>query len=194
VSGRKFKGVKTMKSLKSRKLLVVLVVLLLCGMMFLIYKVLLKPKPSELFLRYVLDPIPASVKNIKADQCGAFRGYEYVFRFDINRADLDLIIKSRPFREAQIINCQDGNLFWVWKGSHDGDAYNGDAYDGGAFSTGLKRRKLSWYTLESWEEPETYALVKEDKVKGVDTRDIQVLFYNAKLGQAFFIVYFSWGT
>jgi hypothetical protein len=178
-----------MKSLKSRKLLVVLVVLLLCGMMFLIYKVLLKPKPSELFLRYVLDPIPASVKNIKADQCGAFRGYEYVFRFDINRTDLDLIIKSRPFSEAQNIICQGGIIYWEWKFTHFTDKY-----DSRGFHVYDERRKPSWYTLESWEEPETYALVKEDKVNGVDTEDIQVLVYNAKLGQAFFIVYFSWGT
>jgi hypothetical protein len=171
-----------MKSLKSRKLLVVLVVLLLCGTMFLIYSTLLKPKPSELFLKYVLDPIPASVTNMKVKQMGAFRGHTYVFRFDINRADLDLIIQSRPFREAQIINCQGGNLFWVWKDSNDGLAFSIDA------------GKLSWYTLESWEEPETYALVKEGKSsKGVETTDIQVLFYNAKLGQAFFIVDYFWG-
>lgn len=179
-------NISKMKSLKSRKLLIVLAVLFLCSTMFLIYSKLLKP--PKLFRRYVLNPIPESVTNIKADQVGAFRGYQFVFRFDINRADLDLIIKSRPFREAKITDyLGGGGLYLVFRvGSFYPEGQSFGIY-------GAKRHKPSWYTLESWEKPETYALVKEEKVKGEDTIDIQVLIYNTKLEQAFFIIYYCWG-
>ncbi|MGD8785928.1 MAG: hypothetical protein PVJ60_00765 [Phycisphaerales bacterium] len=171
-----------------RKLPTFLFVLFLCGTVLLIYScdTLLMPPASELFKQYVMDPIPASVTNIKADQPKTIGGYGYVFRFDINRADLDLIIKSRPFREAQLTNFSDsGSISWNWKGL---PSYGSIGERGRGFGIyGVKRRKPSWYTLESWENPETYALVEEKK--DVNTSDIQVLIYNVKLGQAFFIVF-----
>ncbi len=177
-------SVSTMKKLKSRKSLIVYVVLSLFGAVFLIYviSILRKSSTSELFRWYVLDPIPASVTGIKVDQPHKIRGYTYVFRFDINRADLDRIVESRPFREAQITGfLGGGSLFFKWKGSPN-PIGNGFSMYG--------TRKPSWYTLESWDNPETYALVQE--VKDVKTSDIQVLIYNGRLGQAFFIVSHYW--
>ena len=92
----------------------------------------------------------------------------------------------RPFREAQITSFLDGgSLCWNWKGL---TSYGHIGERGRGFRIYVtKRRKPSWYTLESWDGPEAYALVKE----GMDgnTSDTKVLIYNARLGQAFFIVF-----
>ena len=186
-------GISKTKSSKSRKLRVVLVVLVLCVTALFIYNIFKPLNPSKLFRRFVLDPIPASVTNIKADQPVSVRGYEYVLLFNINREDLNRIVKSRPFREAQLSISKDGGyIFWEWKGWKDLPKSGHMRERGGGFPVySYPERKPSWYTLESWDNPELYLIVPSVPRKKNEP-DNQYLIYNAGLGQAFFIVFRYW--
>ncbi|HUU18795.1 MAG TPA: hypothetical protein VMW72_16715 [Sedimentisphaerales bacterium] len=70
---------------------------------------------STAFRRYVLNPIPESVTNIRADQPKKIRGYRYTFRFKINRDDLGLLINSRPFMRVWNVKYKNRNLSWYWE-------------------------------------------------------------------------------
>ena len=70
--------------------------------------------PEETFRQYVLNPIPKSVKNIRADQPKNFGGYRYTFRFNINRGDLALLTDSRPFVRIWNVKYQEGDIWWTW--------------------------------------------------------------------------------
>ena len=177
-----------MRAHRLQKLTVLLVVLCLCAIVLSIYvmRIQWKLRASDLFREYIMDPVPASVADVKADQPKTIGGYGYVFRFAVKRTDLELIRKSRPFREAQITSYMGGgSLYWDWKdvpsSGHIGEK-------GRAFSMyGTRLRAPPWYDLESWDSPETYVLVKDDK--DGNTLENQVLVYNAELGQAYFIVF-----
>jgi len=176
-------GAPAVKSPKPQKLVPVVAFLFLLVLVFIICLVsfLQRRGAADLFRQYVVDPIPESVTHIKVDQPKTVGGYGYVFRFEINRTDMDRIVKSQPFGEAQISGfLGGGGLSFESKDSFRPVGTMFHVYQS-------KKRMPSWYTLESWDNPETYILMQE--VKDPNTSDIQVLIYNAILGQAFFIVF-----
>src|SRR4030042_1051976 len=75
-------------------------------------------EPRALFRRYVLKPVPQSVAEIRVDQPKSIRGYGYVFRFRISKADLSLILDSRSLEPITGMYVgSDGNyLGWNWGG------------------------------------------------------------------------------
>ncbi|MHC4439476.1 MAG: hypothetical protein ACYS3S_19135, partial [Planctomycetota bacterium] len=73
-----------------------------------------KEGASQLFRQYILDPIPKSVTNIRADQPKKILGYKYTFRFNINRDDLALLIDSRHFMRVWNVKYKNGYLYWGW--------------------------------------------------------------------------------
>ncbi len=173
----------TMRSPKSRRLVIVVLVLSFFGAMFLIYDKLRAP---DLFRQYVVNPIPASVSQIKVDHPMKHKGgsYGYVFRFDVNREDFEHIRESRPFREAEEISYVGGEgISWDWK---DWDLMKPGGERGSGFSMYALVSKPSWYDLPTWEDPEAYALRQVDEN---NNKDIQVLLYNSELGQAYFITF-----
>lgn len=143
-------------------------------------------RAHALFRQYIMDTIPASVTQIRADQARGASSYRCVLRFAINRTDVELIRRSRPFREAQITGYMSGgSLCWDWKESLPGGE------KGRSFSV-YGSHAPSWYDLESWNSPEAYILVKQDK--NGNTSEFQVLTYNGASGHAFFIVVHYSGT
>jgi len=76
------------------------------------------PLPEKrLFQEHILDPIPASVGDLKVDQPRVSDGYGYVFHFTITSEDLDRIIGSRPFeRIPHVIYGSDGYLYYCGTG------------------------------------------------------------------------------
>jgi hypothetical protein len=165
---------------------VIVVVLCLCGVTLSIYavRILQKRHASNLFRQYVLDPVPTSVTHMKADQPITIGGYGYVFRFAINSTDLELIRKSRPFREAEIEMHADSHVGWTWKGLPSSGNLGEIGSGLTVYGTG---REPYWFDLESWKNPETHALLQKDKDANIS--DIQILIYNAELGHAYFIVF-----
>ncbi len=167
------------------KFMVVAVVFSLLGAGLLTYLigVLRRPAGDDLFREYILDPIPGSVTDIKVDQPKTHGGYGYVFRFALNRADLELIRQSGPLRETEDIISDDTGLLWTWK---DWESTETSGERAVAFSMYALAPSPSWYDLSAWENPEAYALRQEDKEENTD---IQVLLYNDELGQAYFITF-----
>ena len=148
-------------------------------------------KASETFRKYVLNPIPKSVTNIKADQPKWIRGYRYTFRFGINRDDLALIINSGPFVKVWKVKYKDGNLSWQW--NCDGFLGIGPTSEMSCYD---HTHEPSWFKLGLWDNPETYAFWKEGDLVNVERfekdssgpTEIKVLLYNEKEAEAYFIV------
>ena len=195
------------RSFMWRRSLLIRVVLCICGVVLVtwVVNILRRPSASVLFRWYVVEPIPASVAHIEVDQPMTHGGYGYVFRFAVNQADFELILKSRPFRRAYSAMRRDGHVLTLrwWKDLKDStvtkseggevhtfpevdgvSAHNFPVYD-------RTRRQPSWYNLATWHDPDTYAWIQTDRD---DLDDKQVLIYNSRLGQAYFIVFDYRGT
>jgi hypothetical protein len=166
-----------------RKLAIVLAALCLGVAILSIYAIRgrQEARAHALFRQYIMGPIPASVAQIRADQARGASSYRCVLRFAIDKTDVELIRRSRPFREARITGYMGGgSLWWDWKDFPSSGGEKSRAF--GVYGSDAP----SWYDLESWDNPETYILVKEDK--SGNTSEIQVLMYNSASGYAFFII------
>ena len=171
--------------MKTRRLKLIIAFFLLGVVFIYMLSVLWKAHVENLFREYVQNPIPESVAQIKVDKAMSKRkGYGYVFRFNIEREDFESIRKSRSFRKAIINSYVKGNgLSWEWE---DWDSTKTDEVRGVSFSMYALVHKPLWYDLPTWENPEAYAL---RKLGSNNNRDTQVLLYNSKLGQAYFITF-----
>ena len=140
------------------------------------------PPPSEIFRQHLLDPIPKSVINIKADQpMNVLSSYRYTLRFNINRADVAELIYSNSLVRVWNVKYRDGDLFWAW------DTWRGLSTNGVTiivYDSRRWRRKPKWFRPELWDNPEAYAFRK----KIGNRMYSQVLLYNEKEGEAYFIV------
>lgn len=164
--------------------LLALIVLALSGSLVFILTYLSRLPAPDLFRQYVLDPIPASVNHIKVVQTKRGSGYMYVFRFHTNREDLDLLLASRALSEIQITNVWSDGEIW-WKSMPTAWLPNKH------YSVLLfHKAPPSWYTLPSWESPESYAFVKESGDSRGRER-VQILVYSPRLEQAFFVTRYS---
>ena len=144
---------------------------------------------SEAFKRYILDPIPESVTNIKMDQPKNFQGYRYVFRFNINRNDLDLLIHSEPFVRVWNVEYEDGDLSWKWKWDPPDGRYGRTiiCYD--------YTREPSWFRLKQWDAYEAYVFERVGNLLNMETvfkksdgpTNRKVLLYNENESEAYFI-------
>jgi len=154
------------------------------------------PPPSEVFRQHIMDAIPESVTNIKADRPSIIGGYTYVLRFNISRTDLDSIINSRPFQRVWNVEYRNGNLDWAWDRS---GPFGIPRYISSKIIYDRQGpRRPAWFKLELWDNPEAYAFEKVGdrvnteifgyKQKVHDRNDTQVLLYNEKEGEAYFIV------
>ncbi len=169
-----------MKLDKRTRLWPILIALFICvAVLFAINR--LRADPSQLFREFVLDPIPASVSNLKADQPKTIGGYGYTFRFTINRADLALIVSAHSL--SKVYNAQydseTGYLRFDWGPS---------PFDGGIDMPvygPMGKREPSWFTLETWYSPEAYVFRKEQRWQD----DTRVLLYIEKLGEAYFLAF-----
>ena len=142
-------------------------------------------RASEIFKQFILDPIPESVTNIKADQPRTIRGYRYTLLFNINREDLGLIIDSEPFQKVRNVEYKNGSLHWEWDQYH---WYTTIIYEGWG---------PGWFKPELGKNSEVYAFVKigdkvnlqlyEYKREAYDKEDMKILIYNPQKGQAYFI-------
>jgi hypothetical protein len=150
-----------------------------------------QPPPDELFRGYVLSPIPKSVTNIKVDQPKNIGGYRYIFRFNINRSDLDLIIHSEPFVRIWDVEDVNGSIYWRWD--------QPDGRHGSSIICYDHTKEPSWFRPGLWDNPEAYVFHKVGNLVNIQVfeRDgyhsggrvtTQVLLYNDKESEAYFII------
>ena len=165
-------------------------------------------RASEVFRQYVLEPIPPSVKNIRAHQPGRFYGKRYTLRFNINRDDLNLIVNSRPFIRVRNVEYKNGSLDWGW-GRLDADPLlipEGSPLDVPKYNLGIslygRKRGPAWFRPDLWDDPEAYCFYREGDLVNTEAYEremrkssqlrrgrhiIQVLLYNEKEGEAYFV-------
>jgi hypothetical protein len=156
-----------------------------CGMRFFVY-------PRTLFERHVIRPIPASVRNMKADiyNKATFwarrKGYQArasVVRFDISREDLLQIVAARGFKPWENVDyrANEGTLWYRMAG--DPTTYT-DAY----LYRGRYAKPPSWFDLDKWQDTdmETYLTGQDDYMK-TNEIDVSLLIYNSQLGSAYLI-------
>lgn len=129
-------------------------------------------RAQRVFKRFVMDPIPLSATELKVVGWNLW-DYRYVLRFDISRSDIDSILAAKPFETVEEASYEDGFLECQWS-SETGFMME-------IFMEGFRRP--SWFALESWDTFDAYTR-HETKVDA----HRQILLYNARLGQAYFIV------
>lgn len=156
----------------------------------------LKPEPSELFRRYVQEPIPQSVAETRADRPKTIGGYGYVFRFAISKSDLSLLRDSRGLKPVTNMSYGYGLLNLEWDRTvteeKSPDYISHHISEGGLSVYGQWSRIPPWSSgLDEWTDVGSYAL------EGVKQRPgkrhigiVEVLIYNEGLGEAYF---FAWG-
>ena len=128
---------------------------------------------QAVFREYVLDPIPQSATNIRADRTHAVFGYGYTFRFAITPADLALILDSRPFEELVDMEYHKHSTSLTWK------LGSGPRTSMLVYSPG--QRRPSWFKPENLNSPQGYALPEGGW-------DIRVLIYDAQTEGAYLII------
>ena len=158
------------------------------------------PTPAEIFTEHILDPIPNSVTNLKADRpeySQVFsKGYIYTLRFNINRADLALIIGSQPFQRVWDVRYDEfGKIVWYW--DPPGGTYT-RMEDLIVYGDEGRRREPKWFKTDQWNEFEVYVFKKVgDYVnaqamkyhkKAYEQEITHVLLYNEKDQEAYFII------
>ena len=164
-----------------------LAVILACGLFLKI------SYPSLLFKKYVCNPIPKSVKNIKAQRTQfLFSGHKYVMRFKINKADLMLILNSRPFKEVEWVQYENGFLNWgktpLWEKQNQGGFNPTEASwerEGMClYEPQGGRPGPEWFRPDDWKSPKVY----EFKQRSISYRlHMQVLIYNEELSEAYLV-------
>jgi hypothetical protein len=135
----------------------------------------LEEPSTDLFKRYVLNPIPDSVMQIRASRTSGVTSQRCTIRFKISRTDLGPIIDSRPFRKVEKIKYRQGILDWKWN--------SGSRVEVHLYPRPL--REPAWFTLDKWDNPEAYAIFESEQYQ----RNMWVLLYNDELGEAYFLVW-----
>lgn len=184
---------------KHKKYLLILLIapmLVFLTLAIAIYILTTPPSASRAFRRFVCDPIPKSVKEIKMDRHVPLRGFlgkhRYLFHFSIDEADLSLILNSRPFKEVQSIKYNDKNGILSWG---DEPTIITGYTDSVTSHTSVKQRGLSlllynvhseerapeWFSLEQWANPKVYVFEQREVIR------IRILVYHKNLGEAYFV-------
>jgi hypothetical protein len=148
----------------------------------------------RIFRRYVLKPIPRSVEQIRTHRPWEGSGHRYVMRFKISKADVGLILKSRPFEEFDRISYDDGSLS-LRHAAPPTDVETPDQIDFGKnlflYDAYHGESGLEWFKPNDWSHPKVYWF--HEKHGRSERSHEQVLIYNEQLGEAYFIEYL-WGT
>ncbi len=138
----------------------------------------IKPSPARAFKRFVYDPIPESLKEIRMDHPFRLIGHRYILNFHIDEADLSLIINSRPFKQVQYIEYNQNGLLW-W-----GDHPKGSRHGFTLYRLHSGETEPEWFRLEQWDSPKVY-VVESKRYR------IRILVYNDDLSEAYFIDYLN---
>jgi hypothetical protein len=163
--------------------------------------------PRGLFRKAVLNPIPPSVKNIRAS--GFFLPeacHTYVLRFTVSEEDIRLILSSGPFKEIGYVQYQSGILTY---GEHQFPRENYTRYrDDEVIGTyehhsdvGLSFMLFEgwrgwfpprWFQFAKWRTFKAYVVERKDP--DLPSVEVHLLLHNAELGQTYFINYEVRGT
>ncbi len=158
--------------MKTKKYLLDIIIIALC--LFCLSSCSKKLDPEEHFKKYILDPIPKSVKNIKVDQTMGIYGYAYLFGFDIDREDLNLIIDSKSLIKTTYNGYAVGSFDVKYK---DYDSMCILVYE-------YNQKQAQWFQPESWRNPDCYCYITTINYQN----DFRILLFNKKENKAYFYI------
>ena len=159
--------------MKKKKYILIILIFTLC--LFCFSSCTKKLDPEEHFKKYILYNIPKSVKNIKVDQTMRYYGYAYLFGFDIDREDLNLIIDSKSL----IKTTYTGYIV----GSFDVEYHYKD-YDSMRIRLYGLDKPARWFQPESWKNPDCYCYITMIN----DQNDFRILLFNKIENKAYFYI------
>ncbi len=137
--------------------------------------------PAWRFRNTVLRPIPSSVKAVRADKTWGFNEHGYVFRFDIGKEDLQLLLKSRGFKPIGHVAYHNGTLEYGESSRATTSFSLYETYDG--------KYPPRWFKFDTWTDFQAYLAEKERR----EYYGVWLLLYREDIGQAYFIEREIWG-
>ena len=151
-------------------------------------------QPTWLFQKLVLQPIPDSVRNIKAREKRTFLNavYNCVLRFDISKSDLFLILASEPFQEISYVKYTDDVGILSYGKNRNSSGRDSKGVIWMLYDLDEGERAPEWFELGTWGSFKAY-IVEEEKAGLYKAR---LLVYHESLGEAYFIQYelrATWG-
>jgi hypothetical protein len=135
---------------------------------------------TRVFKRYVCNPVPKSVKDIKVSRASWLlaSGHRYGMHFKISKDDMTLILNSKRFKEVTDFTYRGGTLSW------DIDPSHGEAV--GLYIGTQGQVAPDWFRPDEWPNPKCYRL----KERNIRYRlHIQVVIYNEDVGEAYLLEY-----
>ena len=188
--------VKAMRLKYRRYLLVSAILVWLALLLTLVIWIWPPSSPSEGFKRYVCNPIPKSVREIKMHRSVRYIGgwHRYVLHFKIDEADLSPILNvqhsmfvPRPFRELPYFEYdpETGRLRWAKELQHIEGMPPFPRVERSMclYNIGSGETAPDWFNVEQWDSPKVYAYIVGDVYRR------RFLVYSEKLGEAYFIDY-----
>jgi hypothetical protein len=154
-----------------------------------------EPWESRIFKKYVLEPIPKSVADIKVHELDVpGLGRRHVMRFKIEKNDVTLILNSRAFREFDSVSYNElGYLTWHGAPNVTVDPAEGPqiVFGGGAwlplYTKQRQQDEPEWFNPNALSSPKAYVLTQRH---GKSTRDLtKVLVFDEDTEEAYFVEY-----
>lgn len=141
-----------------------------------------RQRPSEMFREVLLDPIPPSVRHIRADRERWVGKHSYVLRFAISPDDFALLVRSGPFDEISYVEYDRGALHYGEKKYATSSVW--------LYEVPRGDREPSWFDLERWTRVSAYIA---EKVAS-DLYNVRLLLYHEGRGEAYFLEHERRGT
>ncbi|MBN2132581.1 MAG: hypothetical protein JW741_23975 [Sedimentisphaerales bacterium] len=138
--------------------------------------------PPRAFRKALLDPIPPSVKRIKASIFSGWGCHKYVLRFNISERDLRLILASDQFKEIGYVEYR-GNTLVSGETREATISFN-------LFEGWRKTFRPRWFELADSDAVKAYRVEEED----IGFHKVRLLLYDPGISQAYYVEYEARGT
>lgn len=175
--------------------LILWVLLLALGVLVTIAVRARPPMETRVFERYVLKPIPPSVASIRLHQATGSFGRTHILRFRISKRDAASIVASKPFEEFEWVWYRDYNVSSGNLPANGRDPRQNTMFGVAVESVPVREHgKLwlpDWFAINDWKDPKVWRF--HQKVGRAERDHIQLLIYNEKIGEAYFITHFARG-
>ena len=137
---------------------------------------------SRIFKKYVCNPIPKSVRNIKTHGQGwpswdTF-SHRYVMHFKISKTDVERILTSRRFKEMMSVKYKDGILWWM------ADPSQGRSLP--LYASYKDRPGPEWFRPDLWNNSKVYSF--EERTISYQEH-VQILIHNEDIAEAYLVEY-----
>jgi len=143
---------------------------------------MIRQHPLNMFRETVLDPVPASVRQIRGDLNRSAGEYTCVLRFKVSPDDLALLVHSGPFDEIAFVEYDRGSLTYGNMEFATTSVQLYRVYEG--------QSEPGWFDLRRWTRFRAYIVEEEQS----DLYNVRLLLYHEGRGEAYFVEHEVRGT